>query len=431
MSLYGRLFEDVGEELRTKINTVLHGRDHKVAHELAKWFASKFRFKAGRTPRGGKEIKKKAETLWWFLNSSWMGGMHGQEITQDHWNSIGLNWKQKIEPDLDKLVKLFTDEGGTKVPAEIKVGKRIYRNAQGFTEKKLRGLIAKLEPIWKQVKGWRAHAFDGDLVVVLQSPKMFRGTVKGTYKGQLDELWVRATPKVMKQLGSYGAFDYVLLHELGHRFERRSKAHLAPVDFEHSSWHTTKYSQSSGSWHSEAFAELFALGIRGWPRTNWASSEVDGKAVVAKFEKTMAGKKAVIEGNMSLYQRIIERVDVAGVYVQNVKTGKKLILKRKDGRWDITKGGVDKGEEPRQAAKRETGEESGIVPKVGDEFVDVTNKKNKRKLRIFTGTTKKTKVKLMPSEHTKAKWVDDDEAIEKLQKTPHLAKAVAKLRSMG
>lgn len=126
-----------------------------------------------------------------------------------------------------------------------------------------------------------------------------------------------------------------------------------------------------------------------------------------------------------------ERVDVAGVYVLNTKTGKKLLLKRKDGRWDITKGGVDPGEKPRQAAKRETGEESGIAPKVSAAYVDVVNAKNQKKLRIYLGTTKKTKTKLMPSEHTRAKWVDDDEAIEKLQKTPHLAKAIEKLRSMG
>lgn len=134
---------------------------------------------------------------------------------------------------------------------------------------------------------------------------------------------------------------------------------------------------------------------------------------------------------MSLHERLMEKVDVAGVYVQHTKTGKKLLLKRRDGRWDITKGKVDPGEKPKKAAKRETGEESGIRPNVSDQYVDVVNRKNKKKIRVFKGTTDKAKVKLQPDEHTKARWVDDDTAIKKLSKTPHLAKAVEKLRGQA
>lgn len=118
-------------------------------------------------------------------------------------------------------------------------------------------------------------------------------------------------------------------------------------------------------------------------------------------------------------------VDVAGVLIDRKK--KKLLLKRKDGRWDITKGQVDPGESAKQAARREAGEESGIKPEVGDEFVDVQNKKNKKKVRVFRGTTTKKKVRLQPAEHTKAKWTDSETAREMLKKTPHLAKAVARL----
>jgi len=128
---------------------------------------------------------------------------------------------------------------------------------------------------------------------------------------------------------------------------------------------------------------------------------------------------------------LYERIDVAGVYLRNTKTGLRLLLKRVDGRWDITKGGVDAGEDPKRAAKREAGEEAGISPAIGGTFVDVANQKNKKKLRIFNGSTPKRAVKLAPTEHTKFKWVDDDEAAEKLSKTPHLAQAVAKLRGMG
>lgn len=300
MSLYNRvvLLEGVGDELRSKVQAVLSSRDHKAAHDLGKWFADKFHVNVGRTPRGGKQLKKDAASFWHFLSTSWMqtssnlpphlaSMIVGKALTHDNWKSIERRWKQDIEPNLDKYVKMFTDEGGVSVPIELKVGKRLYKNQQGFTEKRLRGIIAKLEPIWKKVKGRRAHAFDGGLVVVLQRPKNFRGTSKGVYKSELDEMWVRAVPKVLKQMGSYGGLDYILLHELGHRFERKARSHMPSVDFDRPEWYTTKYSRADSWAGSESFAELFVLGIQDWPQTNWSESPEAGKAVVAKFEKLM------------------------------------------------------------------------------------------------------------------------------------------------
>ena len=53
--------------------------------------------------------------------------------------------------------------------------------------------------------------------------------------------------------GTYGAQDFILVHELGHRYERKRQL---PKDFDQPGWKTTRYSSTEG----EAFPELFALG---------------------------------------------------------------------------------------------------------------------------------------------------------------------------
>ena len=61
-----------------------------------------------------------------------------------------------------------------------------------------------------------------------------------------------ATPAVLKRpTGTYGSLDYILIHELGHRYEEKFGS-----DPMFNRWYTTRYSYNDG----EAFAELFALG---------------------------------------------------------------------------------------------------------------------------------------------------------------------------
>jgi hypothetical protein len=94
-------------------------------------------------------------------------------------------------------------------------------------------------------------------------------------------LYVRATPQVFKRTrGTYGAFDYIIIHELGHRYERKRGL---PVDFDQAEWWTTKYSQTEGMGGSESFAELFAL-------SNFGLTGYGRPGVFDRFEAVMAGR---------------------------------------------------------------------------------------------------------------------------------------------
>jgi hypothetical protein len=188
----------------------------------------------------------------------------------------------EIEPQLAQLVSGFTDEGGTVVPKEVTVSGTTYINAAGLKEDTLKKYVVRLEAILKSLRGWRAKAAKSGLKVVLASPRDFRGTAGGKYKESEDALYVRATPDVLKRGGSsYGSFEYILVHELGHRYD---KHYATGVDFDRPEWWTTKYSRKEGFGLSEAFAELFALGHFGI-QGPWDQKVVD------RFEDLMQGKK--------------------------------------------------------------------------------------------------------------------------------------------
>ena len=124
------------------------------------------------------------------------------------------------------------------------------------------------------------------------------------------------------------------------------------------------------------------------------------------------------------------KIDVAGTTVR--RDDKLLVIKRTDGKWDIPKGHVDPGETPYEAAKREAGEETRLPVKINRErYKDVKSGKD-RKYRIFKGEVASgSEPELDPHEHSKAKWLDKKSAMKKLKVSPHLAKAVANLESVG
>lgn len=253
----------LGSELENRMKGLLSGTfDPNEARRIAEWLAHNFRFKSPRTPKGQKDLKEKANKLWWFL-------ANGSETSRE---TILDTWK-KIEPRVESLVRYFTDEGGTVVADELKLGLTTYYNKAGLDAETLEKYARRLETLWASVHGWRAKAFAGGLKVAFASPRDFNGTATGKYKRSEDALYVRTTSHVLKRDAGYAGFDYILIHELGHRYEAHN--HL-PEDFDQPKWWTSKYSQKEG----EGFAELFAIGHFGLTGT-W------DPAVVGRFEKVM------------------------------------------------------------------------------------------------------------------------------------------------
>lgn len=261
-------------ELVGKMQRLLASFDPRQAEDVGTWLASNFRFQSPKTPRGQKDLKEKTEKLRWWLVA---GSMYPPDSQAQNVRSA---WED-VEPQVGNLVRYFSDEGGVSVPKEMRAGSRVYLNLIGFPEDKLAQYVARLEQLFTSVQGWRVKALQGEMKVALAGPKDFRGTAAGVYKSAQDTMFVRATPKILSRSGgTYGALDYVLIHELGHRYEY--KVGLSGNDFDKSQWWTTPYSRKDG----EAFAELFALGhFKSVPGT-WDSS------IQERFEAVMGGSQA-------------------------------------------------------------------------------------------------------------------------------------------
>lgn len=263
----------LADELIRRVERLLDPWDPAGAKATAKWLEENFRFKVNKTPSGQKDNKKILELFWWGLNFP----------SESH---VRNDWP-KIKPLVPELVAKFTAEGGADVPAEVEVNGVTYRNPLGLSRPALMKMVAVVDAILKSLQGWRRKALAGHLNVSFAGPDAFRGSAKGRYNAPSDTMFVRATPSVIKRSGAqYGSFEYIFLHELGHRYERVRRVHM---DFGTRAWETTPYSEVEGmSGHSEAFAELFALGH--FNITSWGPREFG--PVIEKFEALMTAGKA-------------------------------------------------------------------------------------------------------------------------------------------
>ena len=225
-----------------------------IGELFADWFTNTFRVTIRTTPRGGKKVKAEAEKfLWVAKNAVHMRKDHASGLVE-----LQSRWKE-FQPWVPELVRLFSDEGGTSIVKEINTSIATYINDRGVSTPNFKKYVKALDAVFGSVKGWRRKALAAGFKVSLSGPDKFRGTSAGRYNAESDTMFVRATPKVMKRSGgTYGAPDYILIHELGHRYEHKIGV---GVDFGQSQWATTRYSRArSGMGSSEGFAELFALG---------------------------------------------------------------------------------------------------------------------------------------------------------------------------
>lgn len=278
-----RLFHDYTQAIKEGKSSFRELLD--IGEDFKKWFLSIFRVGLNVTPKGGKAIKDGAKKFLWFPTSAVYsrGGTGNDPANWSGLQELRGQWEQ-YKPQIPDLIRFFTDEGGNEVVREIKGRHATYTNARGVATDTFKKYVASLESLFGTIKGWRSKAMAGNLKVVLAGPDSFRGTTAGKYVKAKDTLIVRATPKIMKRTpGKYGSPDYILIHELGHRYE--DMYGTKGEDFQMRMWNTTRYSMAEGfSGASEGFAELFALGHF---KIRKVRSEFGD--VVDRFERLMTG----------------------------------------------------------------------------------------------------------------------------------------------
>lgn len=277
-----RLFlAGLADDLEKRVGDLLHDPyDRSKAYDLADWM--KQNFKVGVSVRGHRGMADALDRFIGILNQ--FRNEHGWNLSPDSdkmiQGTIKNLWERDLKPKMDELIQYFTDEGGSKLVSEYKVGSNTYLNKVGMAEDNLVKYATRLDSLFSSLSGWRKKVLSGGLTVALAPPKNFRGTSSGRYSSSEDVLYVRAVPKILQRSGgSYGSVDYILIHELGHRYEH---LHRLPVDFDQPEWWTSKYSMTESlSGASESFAELFAIG-------HFSITGPWDKSKVERFEKLMS-----------------------------------------------------------------------------------------------------------------------------------------------
>ena len=270
-----RFIAGLKDQLESKMRDLLdEPLSASKGKEIGAWLEANFNFNIAKTPKGGKALKDELGRLSWWLKYG-IGQQQNPEVARA---TIDASWG-KIRSNLDALVNLFSEEGSRVVPREKRVGSNLYMNLSGLPEETLDKYVVALEQVFDELKGWRKKALAGGLKVAFAGPTHFRGTSAGKYKSEDDILYVRATPKILKRTrGTYGAFDYIIVHELGHRYDH--KRHPG-IDFDRAEWYSSPYSRNGGG---EPFAELFAI-------SNFDIKGPWNQAVVDKFEDYMSTGK--------------------------------------------------------------------------------------------------------------------------------------------
>lgn len=281
-----RKVKDSLYEVRLDKPTLDDAEKARIA-DLAHWFRQNFRVESAKTPRGQKGRKEEwarfLDILGYF---SQPGGTTYIAAIHD----LIERW-EGLKKDVPELVKYFTSEGDTgrgkeEVLSEIKGQHATYFNRAAMSNANFKKYAKRIDDLFGELRGWRKKALRGNLKVVFMGAKAIG--VQGKYREATDEMWVKATPKVLQRAsGGYGSPEYIIIHELGHRYEKFNRP---PKDFDHMEWKTTRYSWNEG----ESFAELFALGHFGI-KGPW------DQGIVSKFEDIMSGHERTADEKLRDY----------------------------------------------------------------------------------------------------------------------------------
>jgi hypothetical protein len=259
----GRKEARLQEDLERKVKDSLYGirldkstldeTDKARLADLAHWFRQNFRVDTAKTPRGQKRLKEEAARFLSVLETYSRSG--GTTYTKALDGVLNI-WKG-IERDLPALVKHFTSEGYAsqgkeEALSEIQGQHATYFNRATMSNANFKKYAKRLDQLFGELRGWRKKALRGNLKVVFMGAGAMKS--QGKYRESSDEMWVKATPKILQRASrGYASPEYIIIHELGHRYEKFNRP---PQDFDRMEWKTTRYSWNDG----ESFAELFALG---------------------------------------------------------------------------------------------------------------------------------------------------------------------------
>lgn len=220
--------------------------------------------RSGKAPKGMKKDKEKVDLLHKMVEMHRNTGLISGNI------AAVFSYYQDKE-SMDKLVDSFTVK--EKIH-KLKMGRITFVNESSMGNKRFDSSAKEIFATLKSLKGFHRLAIEKPLEIHFKKASQLRS--KATYKSIEDEIWIKDSAKPDPE-EQYGHLQYIIIHELGHRFERKN-GH--PEDFREYDSYTTRYSRAESMSGCEAFAELFAL-------SHWEDKYPEYEDKISKFKKDM------------------------------------------------------------------------------------------------------------------------------------------------
>lgn len=154
---------------------------------------------------------------------------------------------------------------------KITFGNVTFINNSSMAETRFKRTASTVSKLLERFTDFHADALKEPLEIHFKYASQFKA--RAVYKSLLDEVWIKESAKVDNEL--YGHLLYIIVHELGHRYEKKNGL---PVGFMDNMFYTTKYSMVDSMGGSETFAELFAVSF-------WEEQYPEYKDQIAKFKK--------------------------------------------------------------------------------------------------------------------------------------------------
>jgi len=248
MKLKALLSEITSDEMK-KIGYKLIPFDDSKADLFVDWI-SNFNT-TGKAPRGFKDLFDRIK----YLKDSVKFYKDYNKLPQPVYATF-YYWKEK---DIDSIVdNIFSKKDAANTVSELKLKSATFVNESLMAEKRFKETANIIDNLLSRLSGFHKKALVGDLVVRFVKADKLRA--KAAYKSQLDEIWISETYTREVNSTKYASLPYIIIHELGHRFEYKVKV---PSWFVYSQWATTKYSTADTMHDGEQFAEVFALSFFG------------------------------------------------------------------------------------------------------------------------------------------------------------------------
>jgi len=246
----GNLYQIISETIdKYTSNNILNVQNTNEYITLLRNWLKTLDYK-GRAPKGMKKFHTDLNALDSRLKDITKYYNNDVEANPDAMRYIDAMFSWYKISDIDTINKKFSNVNKFRI---LKLNNGTYINESIISEKRFRLLSNEIDKFLSSLKGFHKKILKPSLKIYFVKKAKTKATA--TYKSEQDIILIRPD-KIKAFNDEYASISYIILHELGHRFEKYNKL---PTDFYTDEWYTTPYSKTPNSWKGEQFAELFAI----------------------------------------------------------------------------------------------------------------------------------------------------------------------------